>query len=1527
MDVLSQKNFENAPARSDANDKESIGAVLVCGGGVAGIQASIDLSAAGFRVHLVEHGPAVGGGMARLDKTFPTGDCATCIISPKLVECMRDYNIDTYTLADAVKLEGEAGSFRATVRQRQRYVDIDKCTGCGDCAAVCPVELGSDFDAGIATRRAIDRLYAQAAPNAFYIRKKERAPCSSACPIDTSVQAYVALIAAGRFREAADVIRRENPLPSVCGRVCFHPCEIACNRGALDSPLDIRALKRFALEQHPEPDLPEKLPATGKSVAIIGSGPAGLAAAHQLALLGHQAIVHESLPVLGGMLAVGIPAYRLPPDVLESDIDAIRALGVTFEVNSAVGREVSADQVIDASDAVFIATGAHNSRKLDVPGEDCEGVTHGVDFLRKLTLGEPIGLGKRVVIIGGGNTAIDAARTAIRLDVDQVMLLYRRTRQEMPAAAEEIDAAIAEGVEIHYLTAPVRVLSQAGRMTAVECVRMELGEPDDSGRRRPVPVAGSEFVVAADTLIPAVSQGADQKMAELFGLETTRWATIEADEVTMATSRQAVFAGGDVVIGPASVIDAIDHGKRAAVAIDNYLSERPVGEGLSKSEKRSNPLSPAELEELDKKTERSARVAPDWRPVDQRLGDFREVEQVYSEEQARGEAARCLNCADCCECMRCVEACQADAIIHDERERTIDLDVGAVLLTPGFEAFDATRRGEFGFGFARNVVTNVQFERILSASGPTGGQILRPSDGVRPKRLAFIQCVGSRDSTCGNDYCSSVCCMAATKEAILAKEHQPDLEVSVFFLDLRAFGKDFDRYYERAKSLGVRYVRSFISRTFEMPETHNLLLVYAGSDIKQVEEEFDMVVLSLGLGPSASLREQAEQIGVELNRFGFAETRELSPLDTSRPGVFVGGVFQEPKDIPDTVIQASAAASRAMAMLAPARGSRIRVKGYPPERDITDESPRVGVFVCHCGSNIASVVDVAEVVERTRGLPHVALSEHSIYACADDNQEQIKSRIRDHHLNRVVVASCTPRTHEPIFRDTMRDAGLNPYLLEMANIRDQCSWVHSDQPERATAKAADLVRMAVGRVVNSVPLQEETVRISNAALVIGGGIAGMTTALALGDQGFTVHLVEADEQLGGTARWLHQTLDGDDVQKFLAQTIDRVSNHPCVEVSLASRASKVDGHVGDFTSTVVSNGGAETKQVEHGVVVLATGAVEHQPQSYGYGQSDKVLTQLELSDRLGRDQIALPDNATVVMIQCVEQRDDERPYCSRVCCTTAVKNALLLKQAHPEARIMVLYRDMRTYGFREAAYREAREKGILFVRYDPERPPELSLEGRPHLRVHEPTLGRDLEIAPDLVVLAAPIVPRADRQELSELLRVPLNADGFFLEAHMKLRPVDFASEGLFLCGTAHGPKFVTETIAQASAVASRTASVLSKKRIPVSGQTAWVDPDKCISCMTCVHVCPYMVPRVGRDNKAEIEGVICMGCGSCSAECPAQAITLSHYMNDQVLAAVDGLLQTTPRDESSLAIYPEQAGVALPRWHRSDSGEKRDHE
>ncbi|MFA6133519.1 MAG: FAD-dependent oxidoreductase [Phycisphaerae bacterium] len=867
-------------------------------------------------------------------------------------------------------------------------------------------------------------------------------------------------------------------------------------------------------------------------------------------------------------------------------------------------------------------------------------------------------------------------------------------------------------------------------------------------------------------------------------------------------------------------------------------------------------------------------------------------------------------------CGLCSKVCQAGAINYDQQGQTLDLDVGAVLLTPGFQAFDATRRMEFGFAMTPNVVSNVQFERLLSASGPTAGHIRRPSDDKAPKRLAFIQCIGSRDPSRQQAYCSSVCCMAATKEAIMAKEHELELDVTIFYMDMRAFGKDFERYYNRAKELGIRYIRCRPAAVAEVRPTAGLRITYIDEDNRCQENEFDMVVLSLGLSPSASLREQAERFGIMLNEWGFARTDELHPLDTSRAGVFVGGVFQEPKDIPDTVMQASAAAARAMSLLAAARGTNVRTKTYPPQRDVTDEPARIGVFICHCGSNIASVVDVEEVVRRTRALPGVVLAEHNVYTCADDTQDTIKDRIIEHRLNRVIVASCTPRTHEAIFRDTLRDAGLNPYLLEMANIRDQCSWVHSGKPDLATRKASDLVRMAVGRTANLMPLSEETVPVKGSAVVIGGGVAGMTAALALAEQGFPVHLVEKTAALGGTALDVYYTLDGLDVRAFLAELADRVTRHARITVYLKSRVTKVEGHVGDFKSEIVT--GDKARSVEHGVVVVATGAAEGKPTTFGYGQSDRVLTQMELSSRLGRDELNLPERATIVMLQCVEQRNDDRPYCSRVCCTTAVKNALRLREKYPHARIVVLYRDMRTYGFREIAYQKARASGVLFIRFEAEAPPAFSLgaDGTIDLTVRDSILARDVVMKPDLLILAAPIIGQADRQGISDLLRVPLNADGFFLEAHVKLRPVDFASEGLFLCGTAHAPKFIGEAVSQANAVAARAASILSRKAMPVGAQIACVDNDKCVGCMTCMHVCPYMAPKVGQDNKAQIQPTVCMGCGSCTSECPAKAITLRNYIDTQILGAIERLLGGDLAGTlASQPSYPEQVGVARPRW------------
>jgi len=1535
--MASSGNNRNAKQSPGNGGSSPVGAVLVCGGGIAGIQASLDLSAAGFRVHLAESAPNIGGAMSKLDKTFPTGDCATCILSPKLVQCTRDINIDLHTLTEIEAIKGEAGRFTVTLRRRPRFVNEKECNGCGDCIRACPVELTGLLDCRIGRHKAIDRPLAQAVPNVVTIEKQQRPPCQMACPLGQNAQGYIAPIRAGKYREAIELIRETNPFPSICGYVCHHPCEAACERGRYDDPIAIRALKRFAVEKAAEigwTPAPIEVERRPERVAIIGAGPAGLAAANRLAREGYGVTVFEAAEVLGGMLRLGIPEFRLPRHIIDAEIEAIRALGVEIRTGMKLGENITIEGLLsEGYRAVFIATGAYMGNRMGIEGENLAGVHVGLDFIRRANLGERVSVGKRVAVIGGGNAAVDVARVAKRLGAGEVTILYRRTRHEMPADPLEVADAMYEGARVRFLTQPVRIVASNGRATGVECVRMRLSDEKDlSGRRRPVPIEGSEHVLPFDTVLIAIGQTPDTKFAEHGSVRVSKWSTIEVDPETMQTSRPGVFAGGDVVVGAGTLVEAIAAGQRAAATMLRYLA----GESLPEPNLTSGVAGPRRPQWSEQDRLRFERmladggVAPAPRATLTELG--------YDEKLAQREAARCLNCGLCAECMECVRACKRNAVAHNQPEERFDVEVGAIILAPGYDAFDAKIKGEFGFGHYLNVITGLQFERMLSASGPTLGALRRPSDAAKPRRIAFIQCVGSRDTTCDNDYCSAVCCMASTKQAILVKEHEPATDVTIFYIDLRAFGKDFDRYCDRARKLGVRYVRAIPSRLMQMPDTRDSRLAYIDEKtMKRVEEEFGLVVLSSGLEPSARLLEQAARLGIRLNEWAFAATDRLAPVRTSVAGIFVAGAFEEPKDIPDSVVQASGAAAEAMALLARARGSLLRTKVYPPQRDVKGEPPRVGVFVCHCGSNIAAVVDVEKIVERLSAMPHVAYAEHTLYACADDSQAHLREMIAEHRLNCVVVASCTPRTHEPIFRDTLREAGLNPCLLEMANIRDQCSWVHADNRDGANRKAADLVRMAVARAAQLSPLQEDSIAVRPGALVVGGGLAGLTAALSLAEQSFSVNVVEKSDRLGGTLNDIHSQLEGGDIPAFLRDLIARVENQPLIKVHRQTTVAKVTGFVGNFTSELKRNGGAgcqpvdvpeggagcqpvgSPERIEHGVLIVATGATEHKPTSFGYGKSPRVVTQLELDGRLARGELDLPEEPTIAMIQCVEQRCAERPYCSRVCCAAAVKNALALRLRYPKSRIAVFYRDMRTYGFREKYYKQAREAGVLFIRYEEDRPPQVAIGegGSVRLETFDPTIQRRMELDADLLALSVPMSPRADREELSTLLRVPLNADGFFLEAHMKLRPVDFASEGIFLCGTAHAPKFINETIAQAKAATARAASVLSRKRMPVGGQISWVDPDKCVGCMTCYSICPYMAPRVGADNKAEVQPAICMGCGICAAECPAMAIQLRHYTNEQVLASVEELLNVRAEERAAVAGEDSGEGVAPIRWTR----------
>ena len=1129
------------------NGQKKVGAVLVQGGGIAGVPASLDLANAGFKVYLVEREAALGGMMSHLDKTFPTGDCATCIVSPKLVECARNLNIEILTLSERTDLKGEPGHFKATVKRYPRYVDETKCNGCSECTPACPVQISDHFDRELGKRRAIAKHYAQATPNIFGILKNGHSPCKVACPANVNVQGYVQLIKKKEYIKAVNLIRERNPLSAICGRICTHPCESECTRAKADDPLAIRLLKRFASDKEVEmlesgklslP--PEKKPAAGaKKVAVVGAGPAGLTVANDLADRGFVVTVYESQPAAGGMLRYGIPEYRLPKKVLDHEVELIRRKGVRFVFNCRVGKGTTIEKLRKENDAVFIGAGVTKGRLLGVEGENKQGVLQGVDFLCQAgSTGSKPEVKARVVVIGGGNVAVDVARTALRLGAKSVEMVSLEQRHEMPAYPEEVEATLQEGIKVTNGWGPRAILGN-GSVAGIELKKCTQVFGAD-GRFNPVYDEQQRLSIEADQIITAIGQTSDDAFVSHVGVQT-QGRYFKADPVTLQTSLDGVFAGGDAVSGPKSVIEAVAAGKRAVESIDRYLNGKDMV--AERFEGTVKPV-PEELLPSPDDVEEKPRAKTSELPVAQRVGSFREVETGLTEEQALAEAERCLNCALCSECKECVEACKQNAIDHAMGERTVELEVGSVVLTTGFEEFDAGRKGEFGWGRYPNVVTSVQFERMLSAAGPFEGHIVRLSDHREAKRVAWIQCVGSRDSKCGNEYCSSICCMASTKQAMVAQDHTPGLQATIFCMDIRAHGKDFDQYYERAKNQnGVRYIKSIPSRIVQMPGTLNPRARFVDETGKLREEEFDLVVLAVGLEPSRSAGECASRLGIELNEYGFCATKRSLPLSTSRPGVFVGGALQEPKDIPETVMQASGAASMAMELLASARNTRTVKKKYPDEHDVTDEEPRIGVFVCHCGRNIGSVIDVERVAKNIKAEPGVVLATHTMFTCSDTSLSNIRTMIQEHRLNRIVVASCTPWTHELLFRETMREAGLNPYLFEMANIRDQCSWVHSASPEIATRKATELVETAVARSRLLSPLEPGTQAVDQKGLVIGGGWAGMTAALALANQGFKVHLVERTGRLGGHLHDIHHTLEDTDVAGLTAGLIRQVQEN------------------------------------------------------------------------------------------------------------------------------------------------------------------------------------------------------------------------------------------------------------------------------------------------------------------------------------------------------------------------------------------------
>ena len=1371
------------------------------------------------------------------------------------------------------------------LKKKPRYISLDKCTGCGECANVCPVELEDEYNLALSKRKAIYKLYPQAIPGTYCIQKGDKAPCRLTCPAGINVQGYVQMIKVGDYKRALELIMEKLPFPGVLGRICPHPCEERCRRKEIDEAISIRELKRFVADTFdPRKIEINRKPKRKEKVAIIGGGPAGLSCAYHLAKKGISSTIFEAAPELGGMLRYGIPDYRLPKDILRKEIEIIENLEeVEVKTNTVFGKDITLEDLWKQGyKAIFLAIGAQKGIKLGIPGEEAEGVVQGIDFLRELNQKGKVDVGKNVVVIGGGNVAIDVARSAIRLGAEKVRILYRRTRSEMPASEEEVKAAEEEGVEIIYLTAPKGIIEEGGKIKQVECIKMELGEPDETGRRRPIPIEGSEHKIDTDQLILAIGQRPDTSYLEKIGLKLRPNGTVEADPISLETNIAGVFAGGDFQAGPWIAIGAIAHGMEAAESIERYLDGRDLKEGREKIQ-----IEKPNYRSIPEKEERKERKSSKLISLEKRRNTFQEVEIGLKEEDARDEAKRCINCGYCCECLRCVDACKADAINHNDKEEEIVLNVGSIIISSGAKAFDPSKLEEFyHYKSYPNVVTSLEFERLLSASGPTMGKLLRPSDGKEPKRIAWIQCIGSRDVKT-NPYCSSVCCMYAVKEAIIAKEHVEGVECTIFFMDMRTFGKDYEKYYERAKKEGVRFIRARIHTIFEN-EDKSLILRYVDEDGDLKEEIFDMVVLSVGF--ESSLKELSDRLGIRLNEYGFVETDPFCPIKTSREGIFVSGIVQAPKDIPTSVAEASAASCAAQVLLSDVRWQMHKKLEIPEERDVEGEEPRIGVFICNCGINIGGVIDVPSVTEYASHLPYVVHAEHNLFTCSEDSQARIKEIIKEYNMNRVVVASCSPRTHEPIFQQTLQECGLNKYLFEMANIRDQDSWVHGDDPRAATEKAKDLIRMAVMRAVYLRPLKEKKISIIKRAVVIGGGIAGMNAALSLADQGFETVIIEKEPQLGGFARELTRTIDGIDIQRYLKELIDRVTNHEKIQVLTQAIVVGFSGFKGNFTTEVIVGPGMYERTIEHGALLIATGAREYKPEEYLYGKDHRVFTQVELSKRLeirGADGLK-----RVVMIQCVGSRNEKNPNCSRVCCQSAIKNALHIKELNPETEVIILYRDIRMYGFLERYYREAREKGVLFFRYEPKDPPKVeSTEEGIKVTFRDPIIQRDLVVHADILALSAGVVAE-DTEELSSILKLQRNEEGYFMEAHVKLRPVDMVNDGVFVCGMAHSPKLIPEAIAQGLAAASRAATFLAQDSITLSAITAKVNPELCAACLVCVRVCPFGVPKINEEGVSEIDEALCRGCGICASECPAKAIQLSWYEDDQIISKIDALLE-----------------------------------
>jgi heterodisulfide reductase subunit A-like polyferredoxin len=1352
--------------------------------------------------------------------------------------------------------------------------------------------MPDEFNLGLSQRQAAYRLYPQAIPSAYAIQKLDRAPCTITCPANINVQGYIQLVKTGKYEEAVRLIMQQAPFPGTLGRICPHPCEEKCRRQEVDDPIAISALKRFAADSVDLANLQIPVVAADKAaVAIIGSGPAGLTCAYHLRLQGYRPTIFEALPKPGGMMRVGIPEYRLPRQVLDQEINKILSLGVELKTETALGKDLTIDDLFNQGyKAVFLGIGCHKGRSLGIEGEETPGVLQGVDFLRLHNLGSSFNVGKKIAVIGGGNVALDVASAARRYGAS-VTIVYRRSREEMPAHAWEIDQGLCEGVRILYQTAPLKVFSENGRVSGLLCQQMDLAEKDASGRRKPIPIAGAEFEMAVDMVVAAIGQEADLSILKESGIQVSRYGTIEVDEVTYATSRPGVFAAGDAHTGPWIAIEAIGGGIEAAESIDRYIRGMDMKEGRVLGIEARQRWREIPRDEEGRPREVMATLPPEVSSI-----CFAEILQGYTEKQAIAESTRCLNCGICSECMECVTACKAEAVDHQQNSQKMDIEVGSVILAPGYQTFDPSGYDAYAYHHP-NVITTLEFERMLSPGGPFKGHVQRLSDGKDPKKIAWVLCVGSRSLKEGFEvYCSNVCCMTALKQAVVAREHVgPELDMALFYIDMRTTRKDFEKYQVKIKDQGARLIRSRVHSVQPMGDSGDLKISYVTDDGQLQEEVFDMVVLAVAMVISPDTVALARELKVDLSHNKFVEASCFKPGATSRSGVYACGVFTGPKDIPQSVMEGSAVAGTATRMLASARGSLLKYKDYPVEKDVTSEPPRVGVFVCNCGINIGGVADVPAIVDYARTIPNVEYVQDNLFSCSEDAQKQMIEKIKEYDLNRVVVAACSPSTHQPIFQDMVRNAGLNKYLFEMANIRNQCTWVHQQEPALATEKCQDLVNMAVAKARLFQPLAYLRVGINRQALVVGGGVTGMTAAMGLADQGYKVHLVERTNRLGGNALKFVSSWRGEGVTPFVDGLINEVIKHPKITVHFDGIITEVSGSVGNYRSKL-SNG----LEIDHGVVVLAIGAEPFRPEGqYLYKQHPNVLLSLDLDQELAQGSDRIKQAQAVAFIQCVGSRIPERPYCSKVCCSNSVEKALKLKELNPDMDVYILYRDMRTYGERETQYTMARDKGVIFFRYQSADPPKVEEgpEGKINITVTDHILQRPVTLQVDLLTLATAIIPHYNLP-LAELYKVPLNAEGFFTEAHAKIRPVDSSTEGIFLAGLCHYPKPIQESIAEALATASRANTILSKNFLELESTISCPIDENCDGCAFCVDTCPYKAitlleyMKEGSLKKTvEINEIMCKGCGSCMATCPKQGIYVAGFTPEQLGAQVEAAL------------------------------------